>query len=145
MSAVLQLLLVLAVCVRLVSQYIASACVVRLRVRREMGKQYEDVLESRLHSAKLPFLNEQALRHLGLARTPDARLLEPIAVEGRVVNWIDSKAMFGDEETHATVVSEQLSAYVSRCDTQRAASLCFLSLSIVLYFTRTLSGSVPVW
>mgnify|MGYP006983690528 CR=1 FL=1 len=81
--------------------------------RREMGRQYEALLEAKLADAKLPFLNEQRLRgsvpaqrrglrprasvhrpfpapliawgcgwrRLGLARTPDARLLEPIGVQ----------------------------------------------------------------
>jgi hypothetical protein len=49
-----------------------------------------------------------------LARTPDARLLEPIAVGGRTVNWVDSKAMFGDAAQHEDNM-RQISAYVTRC------------------------------
>ena len=34
--------------------------------------------------------------------------------EARVINWIDSKAMFGDEETHVNDVLPQVVSYVNR-------------------------------
>jgi hypothetical protein len=36
----------------------------------------------------------------GHAKTPDIKLELPIAVNGRIVNWIDSKASFCDPLVH---------------------------------------------
>lgn len=55
-----------------------------------------------------------------MSKTPDVRLLLPIGVLDpatgrlRVVNWIDSKAMFGDRHTHETENAGQLQGYVNR-------------------------------
>lgn len=59
------------------------------------------------------------LREKGLSKTPDVRLLLPIGVHDqqgvlRVVNWIDSKAMFGDRHTHESENAGQLQGYVNR-------------------------------
>jgi len=35
----------------------------------------------------------------------------PIIVDGQTVNWIESKALFGDEETHASYIESQLHSY----------------------------------
>jgi hypothetical protein len=45
-------------------------------------------------------MGEEELRRKGFAKTPDILLNIPILVEGVVVNWIDSKAYFGDEYWH---------------------------------------------
>lgn len=45
------------------------------------------------------------------------------AIAGQVVNWIESKALFGDEETHQTYLDDQLMSYWNR--------YCF-----ILIFTR---------
>jgi hypothetical protein len=39
---------------------------------------------------------EEQLKQRGDFKTPDALLPVPLLVRGRVVNWIDSKATFGD-------------------------------------------------
>ena len=63
---------------------------------------------------------EDALRQRGLSKTPDALLVVPFGVyvnggnEFRVVNWIDSKAMFGDRESHVNDNLSQLQGYVNR-------------------------------
>ena len=33
----------------------------------------------------------------------------PVAVQGRIVNWVESKASFGDEFTHKNYLREQVS------------------------------------
>lgn len=55
----------------------------------------------------------------GWAKTPDVKLKLPIGVvdgagKARVVNWIDSKAMFGDPDTHFAQNGDQLRGYVNR-------------------------------
>lgn len=92
--------------------------------RQAMGQALEHVLEARISALGVPFDSEEALRARGARVTPDALLLVPIAVASRrrddasgplseaaIVNWIDSKAMFGTLDvvrTHA----EQCQAYV---------------------------------
>jgi len=53
------------------------------------------------------------MRERGYPKTPDIKLLVPIYVNGRVVNWIDSKASFGDEYSHKLNV-EQFWSYKNR-------------------------------
>jgi hypothetical protein len=62
----------------------------------------------------VPFVTEQALRAEGHAKTPDIKLELPIAVKGRVVNWIDSKASFCDPLVHVERGAEQFQGYVNR-------------------------------
>ena len=73
-----------------------------------------------LRHHQLGFEMEDALRQRGLSKTPDALLIVPfgVYVNGgsgfRVVNWIDSKAMFGDRESHVEDNLLQLQGYVNR-------------------------------
>eukprot|EP00937_MAST-01D_sp_MAST-1D-sp2_P000072 g72.t1 len=91
------------------------------RVRHTVGLEHEFVLIERLRNLGLFFQSEEELRAGGVVdtlKTPDVLLLVPVAMrtragEWRVVNWIDSKAQFGDPATHSANCA-QLEGYVNR-------------------------------
>jgi hypothetical protein len=67
-----------------------------------------------LREAGIAFRGEEELRAEGQAKTPDVKLDVPIAVKGRIVNWIDSKASFCDQWTYKNKGLEQFQGYVNR-------------------------------
>lgn len=62
----------------------------------------------------IPFIDENVLRNKGYDKTPDFKLVLPIAIDGFVINWIESKALFGDDATHAGYLKDQLLCYWNR-------------------------------
>lgn len=89
------------------------------RVARSIGADYERELCLRLRALAVPFEDEDTLRARGLPKTPDVRLLVPLGLvdaDGKqhLVNWIDSKAMYGTRETYLTEVLPQVTRYVNR-------------------------------
>jgi hypothetical protein len=92
--------------------------------RSRVGIEYEIILQQCLRSMEIPFETEEQLRERGSARTPDILLSIPVGVqvpnsEGggsdwKVVCWIDSKALFGDEATHKDTIKGQAESYVHR-------------------------------
>ena len=83
--------------------------------RRLVGAEFEELLCQKLDAMDVPYVDEAALVARGEAKTPDALLPVPLLVRGRVVNWIDSKATFGDEQTHAEYAA-QFASYTRRFD-----------------------------
>eukprot|EP00112_Aurelia_sp_Birch-Aquarium-sp1_P001616 Seg1174.6 transcript_id=Seg1174.6/GoldUCD/mRNA.D3Y31 product="putative protein C15orf41-like" protein_id=Seg1174.6/GoldUCD/D3Y31 len=83
-------------------------------IKRKVGEEYEKKLEEILIEKDIPFLDEEKLRVLGYDKTPDYKLEVPIAVDGHVINWIESKASFGDEESHANYLKDQFWSYTNR-------------------------------
>jgi Protein of unknown function TPD sequence-motif len=94
------------------------------------GKEYESLLMQQLLARNMCFETEAALRNRGKPKTPDILLLIPMGVDNiqrnsskvdkqqrsprpHVINWIDSKGMFADEETFEENY-EQLKSYVNR-------------------------------
>lgn len=92
--------------------------------RNEIGIQYEIILEEQLRAKGIPFETEAELRERGTSRTPDILLSCPVGIKRRrkhdtkdewaVICWIDSKALFGDVNTHQTSVLPQAESYVHR-------------------------------
>lgn len=83
-------------------------------VKQSIGHEYEFLLNQKLAEQKLAHIGEEQLRIQGYDKTPDAKLEVPIAVDGRVVNWIESKASFGDEESHNGYLKDQFWSYWNR-------------------------------
>eukprot|EP00744_Colponema_vietnamica_P020749 GILI01029531.1.p1 GENE.GILI01029531.1~~GILI01029531.1.p1 ORF type:complete len:284 (-),score=5.77 GILI01029531.1:32-883(-) len=84
------------------------------KMKRIIGLEYEYVLLEKLKGRGIPFQSEEDLRMEGSYKTPDVKLEVPILVKGRVVNWIESKAMFGDAYNFSRHLTEQLRQYVNR-------------------------------
>ena len=88
--------------------------------KAEVGARYERHLERILEESGIHYVSEDSLRDLGAAKTPDVLLpvplgvLHPVTGEALIVHWIDSKALFGDGETHAASVLPQTQSYVAR-------------------------------
>lgn len=85
-------------------------------IRHNIGLEYEYILKEKLKSFGIPFITEEQMRSIGHPKTPDVRLLAPIAINGKTVNWIDSKAMFGDPRTHQLYAKTQFHRYSFICD-----------------------------
>ncbi|XP_017879510.1 uncharacterized protein C15orf41 homolog isoform X1 [Ceratina calcarata] len=79
-----------------------------------VGQEYELKIQNYLTERKLAFRNEEQLRSRGYDKTPDFKLEVPIAVNGFVINWIESKARFGNMEIHQKYVKEQFLSYWNR-------------------------------
>ncbi|MBC7086260.1 MAG: TPD domain-containing protein [Methanomethylovorans sp.] len=77
----------------------------------EKGKLGEEIISLWLKAHKIDFLTEDQLREEKMGKTPDFLLLEPIILEGKKVSWIESKALFGDEQEHKYYMKKQFSHY----------------------------------
>jgi len=75
-------------------------------------------LFDKLTQLNLAFRTEHDLRHAGFHKTPDFYLSVPIqlVIDGceLVINWVESKASFGDLTTHDRYCQEQFRIYVQR-------------------------------
>ena len=60
------------------------------------------------------YYDENDLRRLGFDKTPDLKMILPFLYKGELVNWIESKATFGDVKTHKWYVQQQLNSYSNR-------------------------------
>lgn len=98
------------------------------RQKHATGEEYEFILTKKLDARNITFQAEEALKLEGAEKTPDALITIPFAVRTQansdnsgsavvykhhVVNWIDSKAMFGDEKEHLKYM-KQYTSYRSR-------------------------------
>jgi len=83
-------------------------------IKCSIGEEHEQKIKDCLDKLEIPFSDENVMRGQGFDKTPDVKLEIPIAVDGHVINWIESKALFGDPETHHGYLSEQFWSYTNR-------------------------------
>jgi len=83
-------------------------------VRYTIGEEYEVKLKQMARERGLTFYDEGDLRRDGFDKTPDLLLAVQCIYKNRIINWIESKALFGDTETHAKYVRDQLTCYENR-------------------------------
>uniref|UniRef100_A0A1B6IAV3 CDAN1-interacting nuclease 1 n=1 Tax=Homalodisca liturata TaxID=320908 RepID=A0A1B6IAV3_9HEMI len=82
--------------------------------KRSLGVEYEVKLYHHVQRVGLSYKSEEQLRARGYDKTPDIRLDVPCAVDGFVINWIESKAIFGDNVTHDQYAHDQYYCYWNR-------------------------------
>ena len=83
-------------------------------LKHESGLKYEKILHDMLTERDISYSDEEVLRKEGYDKTPDFKLVIPIGVNNRVVNWIECKASFGDEESHSGYLANQFWSYTNR-------------------------------
>lgn len=83
-------------------------------VRRIIGEDYEQRLKKMASDVGMHFHDEVYLRRYGYDKTPDLKLAIPCLFRGKIIYWIESKASFGDVESHQRYISTQLSSYGNR-------------------------------
>jgi hypothetical protein len=84
-------------------------------IRNFVGMEEESKLERILVDKKIAYLKEDELRERGYDKTPDFMLEIPIYLsDGTIVSWIDSKATFGDEQSHKENYDNQFKFYLNR-------------------------------
>uniref|UniRef100_H3DIN2 CDAN1-interacting nuclease 1 n=2 Tax=Tetraodon nigroviridis TaxID=99883 RepID=H3DIN2_TETNG len=83
-------------------------------IKHAVGQEHEVLLRDKLKERNLSFLDENQLRAMGYDKTPDIILEVPVAVEGHIIHWIESKASFGDDHSHHTYLNEQFWSYWNR-------------------------------
>ncbi|OQR74106.1 hypothetical protein BIW11_09303 [Tropilaelaps mercedesae] len=83
--------------------------------RASVGQEFELILKDTLRSRKIAFIDENALRKQGYDKTPDVKLEVPAIINGEfVITWIESKASFGDPNSHKSYTHDQFHSYVNR-------------------------------
>ncbi|XP_048516092.1 CDAN1-interacting nuclease 1 isoform X2 [Athalia rosae] len=82
--------------------------------KHSVGQEYEVKLQRCIRERNIAFHDEGHLRLRGYDKTPDIKLEVPIAVNGFVINWIESKALFGNSQVHNQYMKEQFLSYWNR-------------------------------
>lgn len=83
-------------------------------IKCAIGNDYENQAKRSLERLGIAYQDEHDLRAKGYDKTPDIKLDIPFAYNGYVINWIESKALFGDEDHHADYLKDQLWSYWNR-------------------------------
>jgi hypothetical protein len=80
----------------------------RQRLRGELG---EEITRAWLRSRGATFISEDSMVKVAGAKTPDF-LVSGLRVLGMPITWVESKAVFADEEEHRLYMRKQLSHYI---------------------------------
>jgi CDAN1-interacting nuclease 1 len=83
-------------------------------LRYSIGEEYEVKLKKMARDAGLTFYDEGDLRRDGFDKTPDLLLAVPCLYKNTIISWIESKASFGDCDSHSKYLKDQLSCYENR-------------------------------
>ncbi|EAL69095.1 hypothetical protein DDB_G0276675 [Dictyostelium discoideum AX4] len=83
------------------------------QIRSSTGSEYEYLLQEKLFKLNIPYLTESQLRKDGYPKTPDIKLEIPISFKGFVINWIESKASFCDDN-NLKITRDQIIGYRNR-------------------------------
>lgn len=83
-------------------------------IKQSIGEEHEQKVKDCLTALNIPYSDEHVLRTKGYDKTPDVKLEVPIAVNGKIINWIESKALFGDRESHEGYLRDQFWSYWNR-------------------------------
>ena len=81
------------------------------QIQTKRGIMGEEIIEKWLKGHNIGYRNEDELRSSGVTKTPDCVLNEPLNIDGTEVSWIESKALFGDEEEHKHYSNKQFKHY----------------------------------
>ncbi|GFO27912.1 hypothetical protein PoB_005441700 [Plakobranchus ocellatus] len=83
-------------------------------IKKTCGVEYEMILQGHCKDRGLSFIDEKQMRLEGYDKTPDVLLKVPIMINNRIVNWIESKASFGDPINHQQYMIDQFMPYKNR-------------------------------
>ena len=72
------------------------------------------ILAKILRDHNICYQTEEVLRAKGFDKTPDFKLESPISINEKVINWVESKASFGDYTSHQQYYDNQSKGYVNR-------------------------------
>ncbi|XP_043371648.1 CDAN1-interacting nuclease 1 isoform X1 [Dermochelys coriacea] len=108
-------------------------------IKHAIGHEHEVLLREMLLEKNLSFLAEEQLRAKGYDKTPDFILEVPVAVEGHIIHWIESKASFGDECSHQAYLHDQFWSYWNRW--QSSVPFGETRMLLLMQFIRRCGGS----
>ncbi len=77
------------------------------------GVMGEAVIQKWLDDREISYFTEADIRAKGEGKTPDFVLANPICVDNSMVNWIESKALFGDDFEHEHYSKKQFQEYAN--------------------------------
>jgi len=83
-------------------------------IKHSIGNEYEFKLNKCLDAIGMAYIGEDVMRERGYDKTPDVKLEVPFAVDGYMVNWVESKASFGDEYNNKMYLKDQFWSYWNR-------------------------------
>ena len=77
-------------------------------IKHSIGEQHEQIIKDRFKELSIPFVDEHVRRSKSYDKTSDVKFEIPVAVNGKVINWIESNALFGDSAAHEGYLRVQL-------------------------------------